>query len=115
MFYDEYIEKNQTWIDEIVAKLYKKLSRVAVESREKLPYTTDANGKHDTCLDPATGKNVTWWTNGFWGGLMWLMYEKTGNEDYRKTAERSEELLDGYLMNFASLDHDSGFMEHILA
>ncbi len=115
MFYEEYIAKNQAWIDDIVTKLDKKFSRVAVESRDKLPYTTDANGKHDTCLDPATGKNVTWWTNGFWGGLMWLMYEKTGNEDYRKTAERSEELLDGYLMNFASLDHDSGFMEHILA
>ena len=46
---------------------------------------------------------------------MWLMYEKTGNEEYKKTAERSEELLDGYLANFQSLDHDSGFMEHILA
>ncbi len=115
MFYENYIAENKAWIDEMVAKLDKKLSRVAVESREKLPYTTDENGKHDNCLDPATGKNVTWWTNGFWGGLMWLMYEKTGNEEYKKTAERSEELLDGYLANFQSLDHDSGFMEHILA
>lgn len=115
MFYENYIAENKAWIDEMVAKLDKKLSRVAVESREKLPYTTDEKGKHDNCLDPATGKNVTWWTNGFWGGLMWLMYEATGNEEYKKTAERSEELLDGYLENFQNLDHDSGFMEHILA
>ena len=59
MFYENYIAENKAWIDEMVAKLDKKLSRVAVESRDKLPYTTDEQGKHDNCLDPATGKNVT--------------------------------------------------------
>ncbi len=111
MIYENIINENKTWIDETLAKLDKKLSRTAISSRDKLPYSTDKSGKHDDRKE----SDVCWWTNGFWGGLMWLMYEKTGKEDYKITAERSEELLDGYLANFLKLDHDSGFMEHILA
>ena len=111
MFYDEYIEKNREWIEETFAKLDKKLSRTAVSSRNKLPYTVDSDGRHDD----KTGQDVNWWTNGFWGGLMWLMYEKTGNEDYKKTAERSEELLGGALTDYLIQDHDSGFRHHLVS
>ena len=102
------IAENQAWIDATFAKVDKKLSRTAVKSREKLPYTT-VNGVHDNKHE--TG--VTWWTNGFWGGMMWLMYEATGNEEYRKTAERSEELLDDALKQVKVLHHDVGFMWHL--
>ena len=102
------IAENQAWIDATFAKVDRKLSRTAVKSREKLPYTT-VNGVHDNKHE--TG--VTWWTNGFWGGMMWLMYEATGNEEYRKTAERSEELLDDALKQVKTLHHDVGFMWHL--
>ena len=102
------IEQNKAWIDTTWEKIDKKLSRTAVKSRNKIPYTT-VNGEHDDW----TQKNVTWWTNGFWGGLMWLMYKETGNEEYRKTAERSEELLDGAFVDFKELHHDVGFMWHL--
>lgn len=102
------IAENQAWIDATFAKVDRKLSRTAVKSREKLPYTT-VNGVHDNKHE--TG--VTWWTNGFWGGMMWLMYEATGNEEYRKTAERSEELLDDALKQVTTLHHDVGFMWHL--
>jgi len=102
------ITENQSWIDATFAKVDRKLSRTAVKSREKLPYTT-VNGVHDNKHE--TG--VTWWTNGFWGGMMWLMYEATGNEEYRKTAERSEELLDDALKQVKVLHHDVGFMWHL--
>ena len=102
------ITENQAWIDATFAKVDRKLSRTAVKSREKLPYTT-VNGVHDNKHE--TG--VTWWTNGFWGGMMWLMYEATGNEEYRKTAERSEELLDDALKQVKVLHHDVGFMWHL--
>lgn len=104
------IAKNKPWIDETWEKLDRKLSRVAVRSREKLPYTA-VNGIHDdrSESDPA------WWTNGFWGGMMWLMYHATGNEDYRLTAQRSEELLDAALQRFDELHHDVGFMWHLVS
>lgn len=102
------IAQNKEWIDATWAKVDEKLSRVAVKSREKLPYTTK-DGVHDD----KQRNGVTWWTNGFWGGMMWLMYEATGNEEYKKTAERSEELLDAALKQVKQLHHDVGFMWHL--
>ncbi len=102
------IAENQSWIDATWEKVEKKLSKTAIKSRNKLPYTT-VNGEHDDKFV----KGVGWWTNGFWGGMMWLMYNETGNEEYRKTAERSEELLDEALKNYKALHHDVGFMWHL--
>jgi len=102
------IEKNKAWIEETWQKLDNKLSRVAVKSREKIPYTT-VNGVHDNRAE----KDPDWWTNGFWGGMMWLMYKETGNEEYKTTAIRSEEILDEALKKYEALHHDVGFMWHI--
>ena len=106
----EIIAQNQDWIDSTWSKIDRKLSKVAVKSRNKLPYTT-INGIHDD----KTEKAVDWWNNGFWGGLNWLMYMGTGNEEYKKTAERSEELLDGALKMYKKLHHDVGFMWHLVS
>ncbi len=105
---EKVIEKNKFWIDTTWEKVDKKLSKVAIRSREKLPYTC-ANGVHDDKKET----DICWWTNGFWGGMMWLMYLGTGNEDYKKTAERSEEILDEALKQFKELHHDVGFMWHL--
>lgn len=79
-----------------------------MKSRDKLPYTT-LDGQHDNQAD----NDITWWTNGFWGGMMWLMYHATEKEVFRKTAERSEELLDEALKRYKELHHDVGFMWHL--
>ena len=100
------IAQNRDWIDATWKKMDAKLSRTAIKSREKLPCNT-VNGVHDD------RKETTYWTNGFWGGMMWLMYEATGNEEYRKTAERSEELLDAAFKKVKLLHHDVGFMWHL--
>lgn len=102
------ILQNKEWIDSTWGKVDKKLQKVAVKSRDKIPYTT-VDGVHDDFAK----KNITWWTNGFWAGMMWLMYKETGNEEYRKTAERSEELLDDAFKNYDKLHHDVGFMWHL--
>ena len=99
---------DEKWINETWEKLDKKLSRVSVSAREKLPYTTV-----DGIFDDNKTTNVCSWTNGFWPGMMWLMYDGTKNEEYRKTAERAEELLDEALKNYEGLHHDVGFMWHL--
>lgn len=98
------------FVDRTWEKLDKKLSKVAVRSREKLPYTT-VGGIHTEHIE----EGVNWWTNGFWGALMWLMYAGTGKNEYRISAERNEEILDGALKNFSGLHHDVGFMWHLTA
>lgn len=103
-------KKDSAFIQETWEKLDKKLSVTAERSRDKIPYTT-VNGVHDS----KTGSSIDWWTNGFWPGLMWLMYYGTKNETYKITAERAEDFLDAALRNHDVLHHDVGFMWHISA
>ncbi|MBE5749487.1 MAG: hypothetical protein E7340_05440 [Clostridiales bacterium] len=101
------LNDNKDWIDTVWNKLDKKLSKTAIKSRYKLPYTT-INGIHDDSKD-----NILNWTNGFWGGLMWLMYVGTGRECYKITAETSEKLLDEAFKHMQEWHHDVGFMWHL--
>ncbi len=105
------IKENQAWIDEIWEKIDKKLKPVSQSAYDKLPYTTE-NGKY---VNKDTDEGVCWWTNGFWPALMWLMYVGTKDEQYRKTAEHAEELLDKAFEIYDNLHHDVGFMWHISA
>ena len=111
MSYEKIISDNREWIDDTFAKLDKKLSVTAVKSRDKIPYTTK-NGVHDSRTE---GKDILWWTNGFWGGLMWLMYAGTGKECYKETAQNAEKIMDGAFRYMDSLHHDVGFMWHIMS
>ncbi|MBO5788670.1 MAG: glycoside hydrolase family 88 protein, partial [Clostridia bacterium] len=111
--YNRIIEENQAWIDDMFAKIDKKLSQVAVRSRDKIPFKT-IDGVHDTHVDE-NPLGITWWTNGFWGGLMWLMYEATGNEEYLTTAKNAERIMDKAFTQFDLLHHDVGFMWHIMS
>ncbi|MBQ8294964.1 MAG: glycoside hydrolase family 88 protein [Clostridia bacterium] len=108
---NNYLSKeNQQWVEETWNKLDKKLSKVTLRSKNKLPYST-VNGGHDNRAETDIG----WWTNGFWGGLNWLMYVGTGKEIYKETAVCSEEMLDGVFDIPKRLDHDAGFIWHLTA
>ena len=99
------VEANKQWISETWEKIDRKLQKTCIRSREKLPYTT-VNGVHTNMHET----NPCFWTNGFWGGMMWLMYLDTKNEEYKTTALRSEELLDKALEYYKVLHHDVGFL-----
>lgn len=96
------------WAKEIWEKLDKKLSRTAVSSYDKIPYTTE-NGVHDNRY----GSEKCWWTNGFWPALMVLMYAGTKKEQYLKTARHGMDMMDDALMTYKGLHHDVGFMWNI--
>ena len=97
----------QTWAETTFQKLDKKLSKVTVKSRYKIPYSAVA-GVHDDKND-----YITWWTNGFWGGLNWLMFEETKNPEYMLTAQESEKMLERAFLQIDGLHHDVGFMYHL--
>lgn len=98
-------EKDLAWAQETLERTAHKLEKVAQRSAEKIPYTT-VDGVHD---DKSGDKEIGWWTNGFWGGIMWQMYTFTGKEIYRNIAEQNEKKLDADLMDYEKLDHDNGF------
>ncbi len=106
--YSTILEENRAWAEEVFAAIDAKMSRVTLRSRDKLVDGVNENGVHNERVPNS-------WTAGFWGGLNYLLYEYTKNEDYLKTAKRSEELMDAGLRNFEKLHHDVGFMWHILS
>ena len=108
--YNQLLEENKKWAEEVFANIDKKLAKVTVRNTEKIADGCDESGMFKDCRD------ISWWTNGFWGGLNHLLYEKTGNEDYLKTAQANEKRMDEALYRkYGRLHHDVGFMWHILA
>ncbi|MBQ7387350.1 MAG: glycoside hydrolase family 88 protein [Clostridia bacterium] len=106
--YNELLAENKAWAEETFAKIDKKMSAMTIRSRNKVPDGVDENGFH-------VEKSIDWWTNGFWGGLNWLLYDYTKNEEYMKTAKQQEVLMDEALKHYELLHHDVGFMWHILS
>lgn len=98
---------NEIWIEAFLQKIENKLRIVAPLVKTEIPYTTNEKGEYVE-TDKASG--VQWWTNGFWAGLMWLTYLRTGDETCKNIAEASEKRLDDAFMLFNGLHHDVGFM-----
>lgn len=102
--------EEKLWVDGLWQKLDEKLQVVAERSRGKIPFQSE-NGMH---IDMQEGVmpfwTINWWTNGFWPGLMWLMYVGTNNDVYMETAKVGEELLEAGLMRPEKLSHDVGFV-----
>ncbi len=97
--------ENIEWARSVSSKIKDKMLVVAERNREKIPYRT-FEGIYD---DLSGDDGICWWTNGFWGGIMWQMYNATKNEMYRDIAIENEIKLDKVLMTSQGLDHDNGF------
>ncbi len=106
--YKTLLAENRAWAEETFSKIDKKMSAMTVRSRNKIPDGVNDDGFHKE-------KSINWWTNGFWGGLNWLLYNYTKNENYMLTAKANEKKMDEALENYEALHHDVGFMWHILS
>ena len=105
------LAENKAWVEETYAKMEKKLSVMAVRSKDIVPYGVDENGMHRNL-----NEKISWWTNGFFGGLNAMMYEYTKKEVYLECAKSQEKLMDKALYEkFTELHHDVGFQWHILS
>ncbi len=101
------------WLGDLITKITSKMDWVSEKSKNKIPYTT-IEGTHDDRSTHNPSGNVddgiNWWTNGFWAGMMWLMYHETGIVKYKDIAVISEIKLDRCFEEFYGLHHDVGFM-----
>ncbi len=108
------MENYEVWADEVIGKIREKMEWVSEKNRDKIPYTTDGNGNYDDRSDRSVkweeADGLAWWTNGFWGGLMWLLYQDTKKERYAEIARNCEEKLSGCFDKYYGLHHDVGFM-----
>lgn len=105
--------EEQTWVQETLERFDKKMKWVSEKSKDKIPAMAK-NGVHDDRSDLSVNWNpddgLFWWTNGFWSGMLWMMYVKTGNRRYADIAGNSEKKLDKCFEGFYGLHHDVGFM-----
>ena len=92
-------------ISEIKAKSIKKIEKTAKLLKDSLPYTTE-NGVYDD----RTENMPNWWTNSFWSGILWEMYEQTGDKVYADYAIGCEKKLEKVLYAYVKDDHDLGFL-----
>ncbi len=108
------MKSNQEWVGEALEKVREKMQWVSEKNRDKIPYTTGADGSYDDRSDESRGwgmdDGLNWWTNGFWGGIMWLLYQDTGEERYQEIARISERKLEKCFDQYYGLHHDVGFM-----
>jgi len=105
------IGETQKWVKETWDRLDKKMQISAPKMKGKIPYTTE-NGHYDNFYE----RCPDWWTNGFWGGMMWILYKKTNRTIYRDAALDCERLLDkAFYEYYQRLHHDVGFLWNITA
>lgn len=87
-------------------KMKTKLAKTTKEIGASFPYTT-TDGKYEKF---AYKDEINWWTNGFYPGILWLLYQDTKDERYSNLARSCEDKLDEALYGFSGLHHDVGFM-----
>ncbi|PWW00972.1 unsaturated chondroitin disaccharide hydrolase [Paenibacillus cellulosilyticus] len=90
------------WSKEAWNRISDKVARTSQRIRDRFPHAS-VNGQYQ--LEPAS-----WWTAGFWPGLLWLVYRDTNNQQLGSLAASCEEQLDQVILDYDRLDHDIGFM-----
>ena len=95
-------------IDEIIAKVAAKLRHTVPEAAKhhNVPYAS-RDGKW---IESPWNLGNSWWTAGFWPGMMWLMNALAPDEIFRNEALRTTELMTEEFRVYRHLNHDVGFM-----
>ncbi len=108
------MKRYEEWADTVIEKIRRKMKWVSEKNKDKIPYRTDENGNYDDRSDLSKkwriDDGLNWWTNGFWGGICWLMYQDTGEQRYAEIARVSERKMEQCFQDFYGLHHDVGFM-----
>lgn len=52
---------------------------------------------------------LDWWTSGFWPGILWVLYDMTGKEEYRNEAWEWDQKIESCFMRDNNFHHDVGF------
>lgn len=110
----DFMKEYQEWAEKTLKKVREKMEWVSEKNSFGIPYTTGENGSYDDRSDESIeygmSDGLNWWTNGFWGGIMWLLYQDTKEEKYVDIARISEKKMEKCFETYYGLHHDVGFM-----
>lgn len=109
----EYLTTEDTlWADQVSAKIFHKLLVVRERSAAKIP-SGAIDGVHDDklAIEGPLGLTKTFWTNGFWAGILWQLYSVSKDERYAEIARYTENVLHDCLSEATGLaTHDIGYL-----
>jgi unsaturated chondroitin disaccharide hydrolase len=88
----------------ILNETVKKLDTVVDSIQANIPYLAYKGKWNDFSNKPS------WWTNGFYPGTLWHLYQITHKEKFANYAINIEKKLDVVLNQFIEVDHDAGFI-----
>lgn len=97
--------EDKQWLQGIWDKLYAKMKSQCERLGTDIPYIPVDGAYHDL-----EGHTIAWWTNGFWPGMLWQMYQATGESGFREAAAGVEQRLAKMFDEFIKMDHDTGFL-----
>jgi unsaturated chondroitin disaccharide hydrolase len=83
--------------EQTVLKVKKMIDQIGVRS----PHAAVEGIYDDMRLD--------WWTSGFWPGMLWIMYDMTGDEIFRNAAWSWDERIERQMIMDSNFHHDVGF------
>ena len=91
------------WFDEALAAAEAKVMRLAGKVGPSFLHAT-VDGRY-VCDRPE------WWTSGFWPGMLWLVYARTGDATLARIARQAEDELERIVLDdrLYELHHDVGF------
>lgn len=97
---------DREWAEGMLEKLKQKIGAECDRIGSMIPGDVEEDGH----FSDMGSRDIFWWTNGVWPGILWQMYHATGESRYRTAAEGAEQKLDQALEEFWGLHHDVGFM-----
>jgi unsaturated chondroitin disaccharide hydrolase len=89
-------------LPDIWEALQPKVDRMIEQIGTKSPHVAKPDGVYDDMRHD-------WWTSGFWPGILWIMYDVTGKENYRDAAWNWDVLIEQCMVRANNLHHDVGF------
>lgn len=97
--------EDRQWTEQVYKKIVQKMEAECHRMDGKIPYIPV-----DHKYEDYGATDISFWTNGFWGGIMWQLYTATGDDIYKEAAICNEERLDQAMEEYLGLHHDVGFM-----
>ena len=68
--------------EKIFEKLETKIHAECMRLGERIPYIAEDGAYRNDMRDV----KLSWWTNGFWPGILWQMYQCTKDSIYKNAA-----------------------------
>lgn len=95
------------WVENRLDQIYQKtLNSISKHGSNMIPY----QAKNGVFIENKAKTDITWWTNGFWGAILWQLNNYRGNKKIKDAAVESEISLNQAFLKYQGLHHDVGFM-----